>query len=231
MIAAIFTCVLIYLARLTHADGTAVPLDFYTDDRCATPSTTAANVSVALGVCAVTPGLGSLVLRPYPCSSGNVVQYAFSDTACGQPKTLTSTSLEGYCYAELMGGDIAAIMLSCDQSGAGQPTGTTTIAVGPIATGGPNSTTSSTTGSGDGSSSSSSSSSTGSTSPALGSGWDSLSLPVKIVIIAGISISVLSAFTGGIYEKRRRGRAAAYGAPILQETQSYTHTSNTRTYL
>ena len=226
MLLAIFTCLLVYTARYTHADGTAVPLDFYTDNACATPSTTAANVSIELGVCAVTPGLGSLVLRPYPCSSGDVVQYAFSDTACGQPKTASSTSLYGYCYAELMGGDIAAIMLSCDQSGAGTPTSATTIAVGPIATGGPNSTTSSTTGSGDGSSSSSSSSNASSSS-SLGDGWDKLSLPVKIVIIAGVSISVLSALTGGAYEKHRRGRAAAYAGPVMEETE-YTHTSHSR---
>ena len=85
MLVAVFAYLLIYIAILTHAGGTDIPLDFYTDNACAVPSTTAANISLELGVCSVTPGLGSFVLQPYPCSSGDVVQYAFSDTACGQP--------------------------------------------------------------------------------------------------------------------------------------------------
>jgi hypothetical protein len=217
MLVAIFACLLICIATLTHAGGTDIPLDFYTDNACATPSTTAANISLELGVCSVTPGLGSFVLQPYPCSSGDVVQYAFSDTACGQPKSASRTSIEGYCYAEAEGGDIAAIMLSCDQTSPGQPTSTTTITVGPIATGGSNSSTSSTTGSGDGSSSSSDSS-----SPA--SGWNSLSLPVRIVIIVGVSVSVLSAILGGSYEKRRRNAAHPYVVPLQQTDRTYTET-------
>jgi hypothetical protein len=219
MLVAIFACLLIYIATLTHAGGTDIPLDFYTDNACATPSTTAANISLELGVCSVTPGLGSFVLQPYPCISGDVVQYAFSDTACGQQNSASRTSIEGYCYAEVEGGDIAAIMLSCDQTSPGQPTSTTTITVGPIATGGSNSSTSSTTGSGDGSSSSDSS------SPA--SGWNSLSLPVRIVIIVGVSVGVLSAILGGSYHKRRRNAAQAYVVPVQQTGLTYTETTHT----
>jgi hypothetical protein len=210
MLVAIFACLLIYIATLTYAGGTDIPLDFYTDNACAAPSTTAANISLELGVCSVTPGLGSFVLQPYPCSSGDVVQYAFSDTACGQPNSASRTSIEGYCYAEGEGGDIAAIMLSCDQTSPGQPTSTTTITVGPIATGGSNSSTSSTTGSGGGSSSSSDPS-----SPA--SGWNSLSLPVRIVIIVGVSVSVLSAILGGSYKRHRRNA-------VQQTDRTYTET-------
>jgi len=218
MLVAIFAYLLIYIATLTHAGGTDIPLDFYTDNACAAPSTTAANISLELGVCSVTPGLGSFVLQPYPCSSGDVVQYAFSDTACGQLNSASRTS--GYCYAELEGGDIAAIMLSCDQTSPGQPTSTTTINVGPIATGGSNSSTSSTTGSGDGSSSSSDSS-----SPA--SGWNSLSLPIRIVIVA-VSASVLSAILGGSYKNHRRNAAVAYVAPVQETDRTYTQTIHTR---
>ena len=217
MLVAIFTCLLTYIATLTHAGGTDIPLDFYTDNACAAPSTTAANISLEVGVCAVTPGLGSFVLEPYPCSSGDVVQYAFSDTACGQPHSASLTSIEGYCYAELEGGDIAAIMLSCDQTSPGHPTSTTTIAVGPIATGGSNSSTSSTTGNGDGSSFSSDPD-----SPT--SGWNSLSLPVRIVIIVGVSVGVLSAILGGSYKKRRSNAAKAYVVPVQQTDHTYTET-------
>src|SRR5947208_3133287 len=101
--------------------------------------------------------------------------------------TAYPTGIEGYCYAEVHGGGVAAIMLSCDKTSPGQPISTTTIAVGPIATEGSNSSTSSTASSGDGSSSSSSDSSP----PA--SGWNSLSLPVRIVIIVGGSALVLAA--------------------------------------
>ena len=213
MLVAIFACLLIYIATLTHAGGTDIPLDFYTDNACATPSTTAANISLELGVCSVTPGLGSFVFQPYPCISGDVVQYAFSDTACGQLNSASRTGT-GYCYALVEGGDIAAIMLSCDQTSPGQPTSTTTITVGPIATGGSNSSTSSTTGSGDGSSSSSSNSS----SPT--SGWNSLSLPVRIVIIVGVSVGVLSVIAGGSYRRRGRNAARATGPTYLEETHT-----------
>jgi len=213
MLVAIFACLLIYIATLTHAGGTDIPLDFYTDNACATPSTTAANISLEIGVCSVTPGLGSFVFQPYPCISGDVVQYAFSDTACGQLNSASRTGT-GYCYALVEGGDIAAIMLSCDQTSPGQPTSTTTITVGPIATGGSNSSTSSTTGSGDGSSSSSSNSS----SPT--SGWNSLSLPVRIVIIVGVSVGVLSVIAGGSFGRRRRNAAQATGHAYLEETHT-----------
>lgn len=224
MLVVLVAWALLRAATLANASATEIPMTLYTDNSCDDPSTTAANVSLNIDVCVVTPGLGSFVLEPFPCSSGSVTTYVFSDTACGNVAGSPTRGGGGdgtndNCYG-LLTGDIAAIMLSCDQTSPGQPTSTTTINVGPIATGGSNSSTSSTTGSGDGSSSSSDSS-----SPA--SGWNSLSLPVRIVIVA-VSVSVLSAILGGSYKNHRRNAAVAYVAPVQETDRTYTQTIHTR---
>jgi hypothetical protein len=92
MLVVLLAWVLIRSAILTRAGGTGIPITLYTDNACGTPSTTAANVSLEIGVCTVTPGLGSFHLQPYPCSSGSVANYVFSDTACGQA-TRTATTV------------------------------------------------------------------------------------------------------------------------------------------
>lgn len=116
-------------------------MNLYTDNSCNQASTTAANVSLSLDVCTVTPGLGSFVLSPFPCSSGSVIGYVFSDTACGnanQDNLFKGGGGDGngnsHCYGPIHG-DLAAVMLSCDQNTPGQPSSTTTVNVGPIATG------------------------------------------------------------------------------------------------
>ena len=167
--------------RTTAAAGTPIPLDLYTDPSCHHPSTISPNVSLALDTCAVTPGLGSVVLNPYPCTSGDVRVrvYAYSDTSCGTQDDIEA-GLESRCMERLGEGVYAAIVLSCDQEGnPGTPTATTTINVAPVATGasGSNGTAAS------GTDSSSSSSTSGPTS-----GWNSLSSGAKIGVYVGAGI-------------------------------------------
>ncbi|KAF1983354.1 hypothetical protein K402DRAFT_456750 [Aulographum hederae CBS 113979] len=115
--------------------GTPIPITTYTDSgdsHCLTPSTTSPNVTLPLGICAVTPGMGSLNLPDYPCANAIVQPYVFSDTACGTEAVLGYFQSDT-CYAVYKGA-MAAIMLSCDHNNPETPVGTTTIAVGAVAT-------------------------------------------------------------------------------------------------
>ena len=226
-------CALLISATLAGADGTEIPLILYTDNGCKVPSTTAANVSLNLNVCAVTPGLGSYMLNSFPCPSGVVIAYAFADTACGNQHTV----FEGLsnCYYPLKGA-LAAVMLSCDQNTPGPPSSTTTIDVGPVATvGTPKSSSAADSGSenGHGSSpthsttstpttpSNPSSTGTGIVSP---SGWKSLDLGTRIGIIVSLCVGIPPIIIAlyALYQKRRRAQMSAraaspsYGGTPLQ---------------
>lgn len=180
------------------ASGTPISISVYTDIECQTPSTISTNVSLSLGVCAVTPGLGSVSRRDVPCANGVVQVWGFTDITCTTEIFLGLTSYGDGCYGRATPGAVAAILLNCDENSPGTPTATTTIKVAPIATGG--------------SSSAKASSSAGSTSYGgesgsatnASSGWDALSTGAKVGIIAGslVGILVLSYFIGLVNKKR-----------------------------
>ena len=193
------------ITGLLHAvsaqGGTPIPISLYTDIECETPSALHSNASIALGVCAVTPGLGSVDLNPFPCTSGDVKVWAFSDTACGKQDDIFI--LGSNCFGRANSGAYAAIMLSCDADEPGQPTATTTIQVGSVATGGPAPTSTQDAGGTSGSSgstspSSSPSESSSSSSSSSSSGWDGLSVGAKAGIIVGAIAAVAA---GGITMK------------------------------
>lgn len=176
----------------THASVT-VPITFYTDNHCTAPSTTASNTSLALGVCIVTPGMGSFEQLPVSCQSGSVQNYVFADTACGQLDSFSyDRTGDGHCYAAFTGG-MAAMMLSCDQTAPGQPTATTTINVGPVATSPAQTSSPSSSSSGSGTdpgSGTTSSSSPPSNPSSLSSGWNSLDNAARIGIIVSLAVGV-----------------------------------------
>lgn len=210
-------------ATWAGADGTEIPITLYTDNTCLDVSTTATNVSLNLDVCTVTPGLGSYVLNPFPCSSGSVIGYVFSDTACGnsdQSNLFRGGGGDGsnpHCYGPIYGG-LAALMLSCKQNTPGQPSSTTTINVGPIAAGAsPTSTSSTAKGSGgDGSSSTNGSSGGGSSSTSATSiassssspsgSWNSLDYGARIGIIVALAVGIPPILLGiyAIYMKKKK---------------------------
>jgi hypothetical protein len=191
-------------------------LPFYTDHDCTAPSTTASNTSLALGVCIVTPGMGSFEQLPVPCQSGSVQNYVFADTACGQ---LDGGSYyrtgDGHCYAAFTGG-MAAMMLSCDQTAPGQPIATTTIDVGPVATSPAqtSSPSSSSSGSGTDTGSGTTSSSSPTSNPSsLSSGWNSLDKGVRIGIIVSLAIGVLLTLYLIAMKKQKRRQQEEGGMP------------------
>lgn len=195
--------VLFCQATLADASSTEIPMTLYTDNSCKDPSNTTANASLKLDVCNVTPGLGSFVLNSFPCSSGSVIGYVFSDTACGN---LNQNNLfkggggaNPHCYGPISGG-LAALMLSCNQNTPGQPSSTTTINVGPIATGASKTSPSSTSNgaSSDGSSYSSNDSGTPRSSS---SGWNSLNSGTRIGIIVALSVGIPLLIVCGVTRK------------------------------
>ena len=239
---------LLRAATLANASATEIPMTFYTDNSCDDASSTAAAVSVNIDVCVVTPGLGSFVLDPFPCSSGSVIAYVFGDTACGnvaEDSIFRGGGGDGTndnCYGPIKG-DLAAIMLSCKQDTPGQPSSTTTIDVGPVATGAsPTSiSTSSTATSGSGggggsspSSSSSSSSGTGSGSASSSSnpsGWDSLDLGTRIGIMVALAVGIppilIGIYTIRLQKKKKERRRAeeeamSHGTPMQTYPNPYT---------
>lgn len=244
---------LLRAATLANASATEIPMTLYTDNGCENPSTTAANVSLNIDVCVVTPGLGSYILEPFPCSSGSVVSYVFTDTACGNVAQDTVFRGGGVfggndnCYGPT-GGDMAAIMLSCNQDTPGQPSSTTTIDVGPVATGASPTSTSSTatsdSGAGGGSSSSSSSSSgtgfgSGSSSSYSASGWNSLDLGTRIGIIIALAVGVppilLGIYTLRLQKRRKEQKKAeeealAHGTPMQTYPFPHTHGGGSNGY-
>lgn len=206
-------------ATLADASSTEIPMTLYTDNSCKDASTTAANVSLNLDVCTVTPGLGSFVLNPFPCSSGSVIGYVFSDTACGNANqnNLFKGGGDGanpHCYGPIKG-DLAAVMLSCDQNTPKQPSSTTTIKVGPIATGAsitsPSSSSTTKGASSDGSSSSSSSSNDSGTPGSSSSGWKSLNSGTRVGIIVALSVGIPLLTISGIYKERKRRAQGSHG--------------------
>ncbi|OCT53324.1 hypothetical protein CLCR_10665 [Cladophialophora carrionii] len=219
------------------ASGTLIPITFYTnfgfDSGCTTPSTLATNISLELGACVVTPGLGSFHLSPFPCASGSVQNYVFTDTACGQVSRDYYRGGDGSCYTAYYGA-MAAIMLSCDQESPEPPTATTTIPVAAVATGASSSTSSTTPSSsnegGDDSSATSTSTTDTSSSSASASAseWNSLDLGTRIGIIVSLAVGVppITLTIYMILQKRRRKadeqQAQAHGTP-MQTYPPYAH--------
>ncbi|MCJ1254532.1 hypothetical protein MMC24_002347 [Lignoscripta atroalba] len=116
-----------------------IPVRFYTDGQCQTPSTENAAVSIPISECIVTPGLGSISYDRVPCTNGAVQLVAYQDTSCGtQLGILDWYRVTDSCSARYKGA-IAAILLTCNQvSGAGTidpgtPTATSTVVVGQVA--------------------------------------------------------------------------------------------------
>lgn len=190
MLAPFVALALLSSAQLACGDG--IPLAFYTDHACLTPSASNPNVTLELNVCVVTTGLESFVHDPTPCTAGNVQGWTFLDTACKNQASVYSSGTVKYCYAPIAGGGIASLMLTCDQSQTTPPTplSTTTIVVGPVA----NPSTSN--------SSSSSSTSTDGTSDSSTpkSWWNRLSQGARIGFIVafavGVPLFVVLAFVG-----------------------------------
>jgi hypothetical protein len=245
MLVVLVAWALLRAATLANASATEIPMTLYTDNSCDDPSTTAANVSLNIDVCVVTPGLGSFVLEPFPCSSGSVITYVFSDTACGnvaEDSVFRGGGNDGdnaNCYGPIKG-DLAAIMLSCNQDTPGQPSSTTTIDVGPVATGASptsiSSTATSGSGNGDGSSpSSSSSSGTGSgsgSSSSNASGWNSLDLGTRIGIIVALAVGIppilIGIYTIHLQKKKKERKKAeeealSLGTPMQTYPSPYRH--------
>ncbi|KAI4152639.1 MAG: hypothetical protein LQ340_002796 [Diploschistes diacapsis] len=211
------------ISQVVHAaGGTSIPIALYTDIHCDTPSTLHPNASLSLGVCAVTPGLGSISLPAYPCTSGDVHVWAFADTSCGNQDDIFS--LGNDCDGRANPGAYAAIMLNCDSNSPGTPTATTTIDVGPIATGG--AAASLTPGAGGssaiggpapsvtpGAGGSPASPSSFSSSSNISNGWYALSQAARIGIIVGSVVVFLAlASFGG-----RKGYQQYYRAPVPRE--------------
>jgi hypothetical protein len=188
----------------------SIPLTLYTDHACSTPSSSNPNVTLGLNVCAVTTGLESFVLEPFPCTSGNVAQWVFTDVACGDVSDAYyhGAGDNNYCYAAYNGA-MAAVMLTCDgdayETEPSRPTSTTTIAVGLVATAGALTvatagtstvaTAGASTASPAASSTSSGSTGTGgsqgaSTTNSVVSGWNSLDLGTRIGIIVALAVGI-----------------------------------------
>ncbi|MCJ1334380.1 hypothetical protein MMC10_011089 [Thelotrema lepadinum] len=201
--------------------GSSVPIGLYTDINCENPSTLNSNVSLELDTCAVTPGLGSVVLNDFPCTSGDVLVYGFSDTSCGTEDDFFD--LGSHCAGRASPGVYAAIMLSCEQFAdeLGVPTATTTIPVAQIATGAPSSQGTGTSSSGSSAESSSpspsptnsgdtSSSTDASSSGNTATGWNGLSTGAKVGIpvgsVGGVLGLIASIFGGFRYKRRRDSR-------------------------
>ena len=218
MLFAVAGWTLLHVFVLPVARGSDIPITLYTDIDCVTPSTSATNVSLGIGVCVATLGLSSFHLGSFPCLSGSVSSYVFSDTACG------SAGDSFYYYRGLndcmsaYNGGLAAIMLSCNQEKADQPASFTTITVGPIATAATAASSAASGGNGDDSSSTSS----GSSSPSKpeAHGWDSLSLGTKLGIIISLAVGVppilIGLYTIRYYRKKQRQKRAESRATDLQ---------------
>ncbi len=196
--------------------NTVIPITLYTDHSCTTPSTLTNTTTLPLDTCVVTTGLGSFDLPSFPCTSGDVQQYIFTDIACGTLADMFAYSLgPNDCY-ESSKGPLAAIVLSCNQDSPGTPTATTTVDVGVVATAAVGSATATDASGGSNSGTASSSSSETGSTP---TGWDSLSLGTRIAIIIGVAVVVIVlGTTGGVTEHKRRERMrVGYGKPTQEQ--------------
>ena len=86
MIAFFVALALFSAPQLVHSTG--IYLSLFTDQHCAVPSTTNANVTVGINFCVVTPGLESFIYTPVACSTGFAKAWVFTDVGCGVPKEL-----------------------------------------------------------------------------------------------------------------------------------------------
>ena len=160
------------------------------------------------------------MLNPFPCTSGVVQVYAFSDTVCGTQDDIFSGI--SHCMERATDGVYAAIMLSCDQEEPGSPTATTTIPVGPIATSSGEGNDTSSSGSSSSPSSPTSSTDTGSSTDTSSSGWDSLSTGGKVGIPIGSIVGlILSIFGGFRYKRYRNNKQAAIIAQSHPNSSSH----------
>jgi serine/threonine protein kinase len=191
-----FLCALLFSARVVHSLDAVLTL--YTSNKCKTPGTTSPNVTLGLNVCAITTGMESFLMRPIPCTSGNIKAWIFTDTVCGKT-TLQYDAWDDGCY-DAWYGAIAAIMLTCGDPGTSdfqpesEPTATTSFAVGEVATPPPatrktaasSTSTRATVPSGTEADNGSSAAS------GFKSGWSGLSYAERIGIIVSLSIGIPS---------------------------------------
>jgi hypothetical protein len=190
--------------------GLVAPLSLYTDHACSTPSASSSNVTLGLNICAVTTGLESFILSPVPCISGNVAQWVFKDVACGAVSDDYYRGVNN-CYAAYHGA-MAAVMLTCDGDASetvpSRPTSTTTIVVGPVATGGastpaPAAPSISSGPTGTGADQGASTTGSGAT------GWNSLNQSTRIGIIVALAVGIpllaVGSYTTRMQLKREGG--------------------------
>ena len=205
-----------------------VPVTLYSDHSCTTPSTLTNTTTLPLDTCVVTTGLGSFELPSFPCTSGDVQQYIFTDVACGTLADMFAYSVSSNNCYESSKGALAAIMLSCNQDTPGTPTATTTVDVGVVATAAAGSaSTTSTSGS---SNSGNGSSSSGDTTSTPTTGWDSLSLGTRIGIIIGVVVVVIGLGTTGEVQRRRHTTISkVYPEPTQEQGYAYVRTPVTIT--
>ena len=168
--------------------GLDVSVNFFTSTDCKTASTITPSAALNLSTCVVTPGLTSLYYATVPCAGGGIViPYLFNDNACGTQQTILDfykTGSDFHCLSDFASDTIASVLLSCNQDHPEQPQATTTVSVGPVATGAaPTSTTSASSGS--------NGNSDGDQNTNL-NGWSSLSLGAHIGIIVGAGVVVLT---------------------------------------
>ena len=129
-----------FLLSISFASAQSpVRLNFYTDQACVDPSTENPVASITLQECLFTTGFGPLSIPSVPCTSGDVQLLAFADTACGtQLDVMDWYKVSNTCAAGFRG-DIAAILLICNQEtdagtvSVGDVTVTSTILVGSVA--------------------------------------------------------------------------------------------------
>lgn len=207
-------------------------LSLYTDHACSTPSASNPNVTLGLNVCAVTTGLQSFILPPVPCTSGKVAQWVFTDVTCGSVSNdyYLSANSNSNCYAAYHGA-MAAVMLTCDgdahETEPSRPTSTTTIVVGPVATGGAStaapaapSTSSGPTGTG--------ADQGASTANSAASGWNSLNRGMRIGIIAALAVGIPLVLIGSYttrMQRRRNDVPPVFVPPVSVETHEWSRTT------
>ncbi len=179
--------------------GLDISVNFYTSTDCKTASNITPSAALNLSTCVVTPGLTSLYYATVPCAEGGiVVPYLFKDNTCGTQQTILDfykTGSDFHCLSDFASDTIASLLLSCNQTHPEQPQATTTVSVGPVATGAaPLSTTSASSGS--------NANSNGDQNTK--NGWSSLSLGAHIGIIVGAGVFVLILCIIGACSLRRR---------------------------
>ncbi|MCJ1441265.1 MAG: hypothetical protein MMC23_001751 [Stictis urceolatum] len=227
------------VAGLAEASS-MIDITTFTDNKCNEKSTTAGNVSLPLDACVVTIGMQSFQLPTIPCAGGgasSVQQYGFTDSSCSD-QWLYYVNYGGGCKgADTAGEAFGSIILTCKDTDGFAPDPsptTTTIQVGPAATGASaGSDTAGDPSSTDASASPTSThSSTGpdnpssSSSPSNCSGWNCLSPGERIGIIVALAVGIPPIIIGLIAlrmkkKKHKIEQAQSHQNQNQNQNQSY----------